>query len=262
MSLDLDALLDKSSEVEFLRVFLDYDGTLAEFAPTPDTILPDNELIALMQKMVRSPGVLPAVISGRRLAHIQKLLPVKGMLLGGTYGIEMQLPDGRLFNVLDYERVRSSIKPILSFWKELVGDSSSIYLEDKGWALALHNKMNESPETEPILGRIRKMTAEKMPGEGFHLSGNDRFLEIAPDKANKADAVGWVLQNMTPSNAMVLYFGDDGKDEEAFRVILDKGGFAVRIASAPVKSLAQYRMQSPAELRAWLNKLTKMRTSQ
>mgnify|MGYP002357695077 CR=1 FL=1 len=262
MNLDLDALLLNASEAEYLRIFLDYDGTLADFAPTPDTILPDDELIALMQRMVSCPGVLPAVISGRRLAHIQKLLPIKGMLLGGTYGIEMQLPDGRQFNALDYEQVRSSIKPILAFWKELVGDSSSIYLEDKGWALALHNKMNEPPDAEPVLQRIKKMTKERMPGEDFRLSGNNRFLEIAPDKANKAEAVGWVMQNMSPSNAMVLYFGDDDKDEEAFSIILDKGGFAVRITSAPVKSLAQYRMQNSAELRAWLKRLTKMRTSQ
>jgi len=252
---DLENLLSAAQSAENLRVFLDYDGTLADFAPTPDTILPDNELISLMQKMVDCSGIFPAVISGRRLAHIQKLLPVSGLLIGGTYGLEMQLPNGQLYNPLVYKEVRATIEQIISLWKEWTQGSTAIYLEDKGWAVALHRMKDTLPGIEPILYTIRKLTEEKITPEGFTMLGNDRFLEVAPTKANKAEAVNWILNNLTPPDSMILYFGDDLKDEEAFNLVQEKGGVAIRIVTSLVETQAQFLMQSPQELRNWLTRL-------
>ena len=82
-------LTEIALEAETLRLFLDYDGTLDEFAPTPDIVLPNREVISILEQLVGAKGILPAVISGRRLAHIQKLLPVEGLLIAGTYGLEI-----------------------------------------------------------------------------------------------------------------------------------------------------------------------------
>lgn len=255
MNPDLENLLSAAQSAENLRVFLDYDGTLADFAPTPDTILPDNELISLMQKMVGCRGIYPAVISGRRLAHIQKLLPVTGLLIGGTYGLEMQLPNGQLFSHLDYKVVRPPIEQTISFWTEWIQDTSALYLEDKGWAVALHRMKDTMSKEEPILKTIRKLTEERFLPEGFTLSGNDRFLELAPTKANKTEAVNWILNTLTPPDSMVLYIGDDQKDEEALGFVQKKGGVGIRIAPSQAETQAQFLMQSPQELRNWLTRL-------
>lgn len=255
MNPDIENLLSKAQKTNSLTIFLDYDGTLADFAPTPDTLLPDSELISLMQKMVSCQGVFPAVISGRRLAHIQKLLPVTGLLIGGTYGLEMQLPNGQLYSPLVYEEVREPIEQTITFWKERIQESSSLYLEDKGWAVALHQMKASLPETESLISTIRKSTEDRLLPEGFNLAGNDQFLELAPEKANKVEAVNWILSNLTPPDSMVLYFGDDQKDEEAFGFVQEKGGVAIRIAPSLVETQAQFLMQNPQELRYWLTKL-------
>ena len=65
-----------------LWLFLDYDGTLADFAATPDEIIPDEELIALIDQLAKQPDIRVTILSGRRLAHIQSLLPVSGILEG------------------------------------------------------------------------------------------------------------------------------------------------------------------------------------
>lgn len=259
MNTDLSNLLGKAAQADCLRIFLDYDGTLAEFAPTPDTILPDRTLIDLMRRLVQSRGVMPAIISGRRLAHIQKLLPVPGLLLAGTYGIEMQLPDGSLVNTLDFDQVRPLITPVLTLWKKLIGESESIYIEDKGWAAALHNKKDGLTETGLTLAHIAKRTREIMPTSGFRLAGNDLFLEISPEKANKANTVLSILKDMTPSHAMILAFGDDEKDEEAFSAVVQKGGVVVRISDTPVKTIAQHIIPDPEGLRFWLKQFLKSR---
>ena len=68
------------SESIGLWIFLDYDGTLAEFAPPPQHVLPDPEIIRLIESLTNLANVSVAVISGRRLDHVQKLVPVQGVL--------------------------------------------------------------------------------------------------------------------------------------------------------------------------------------
>ena len=66
LCLPLKKLLETSGR-ENLFLFLDYDGTLAEFAPNPDIVLPDDELIQLLTRLKANPKVDLAVVSGRRL---------------------------------------------------------------------------------------------------------------------------------------------------------------------------------------------------
>lgn len=259
MNTNLSNLLGKAAQADCLRIFLDYDGTLAEFAPTPDTILPDRTLIDLMRRLVQSRGVMPAIISGRRLAHIQKLLPVPGLLLAGTYGIEMQLPDGSLINTLDFNQVRPLITPVLTLWKKLIGESESVYIEDKGWAAALHNKKDGLTETGLTLAQIAKRTREIMPTSGYRLAGNDRFLEVSPEIANKAEAIRHIKDHFTPSNALMLFFGDDEKDEEAFQFLVQEGGVAIRVMKKPANTRAQFLLDSPDEVRSWLQQFVSLR---
>jgi len=259
MNKDLVDLLGKAAQADCLRIFLDYDGTLAEFAPTPDTILPDDSLIELMRRLVRCRGVLPAVISGRRLAHIQKLLPVSGLFLAGTYGIEMQLPDGSILNALDFEKVRPVIAPVLTYWKNLIGNSASVYIEDKGWAAAFHKNVAGSEDSGLTLLQLAKRTKEIIPSCGYRLAGNDRFLEVSPEKANKAEAIRTIKDRYTPKNAMLLFFGDDEKDEEAFHSLMQEGGDAIRVSKEPVETRAKFLMDHPDEVRSWLQQLVSLR---
>ena len=85
-------LLNWALQAKYLWLFLDYDGTLADFAPTPDHIVPDPVVIQLLERLAKIPSVRVTVISGRRLKDIQTLLPVKGIFKAGTYGIELIQP--------------------------------------------------------------------------------------------------------------------------------------------------------------------------
>ena len=244
---------------ETLRLFLDYDGTLADFAPSPDTILPDKAVIGLLERLVAAGGMLPAIISGRRLAHIQKLLPVEGLLLGGTYGIEMQLPDGHLRTVLPFEEVRPTLERLLPCWQRVIAEREGFYLEDKGWSLALHGRYATPAEGKAVMSAARAEAQILNFGERFRLLGGDRFLELAPRAASKSAAVRWVLEELTPKGAVSIYVGDDDKDEEAFETVLATGGHAVRVAAAPTETLAQFRLEGPAQVRAWLDEVLSAR---
>lgn len=247
-----EAFVNRLSRGENVWLFLDYDGTLADFADTPDEVYPDQALIELVQALAKQPQFRVAVISGRRLSHIRKLLPVSGLALAGTYGIELDLPDDGQIDQLDYEAVRPLLEEIKAHWQRLLQGREGFYLEDKGWTLAIHAKFAEDEEAAQVLDQARRMLVKRLPEQGYRILGGHKFLEVAPQTANKAHTVDYFLDNFGWPGALPVYIGDDDKDEQAFQAIKARGGVALVVAKQPRTTRADARLESPEEVRALL----------
>jgi trehalose-phosphatase len=253
-----DPVQERLAQVRRIRLFLDYDGTLADFAPTPDHVRPDPELVALIDQLARHPRFRVAVVSGRRLAHVRTLVPVPNVLLAGTYGVEILTPEGALIDRLDHHSVRPTLDTIKPRWADLIAGRVGYYLEDKGWALALHARFADEVESGRVLAGARRLAEAAMrqavPGL-FRLLGGHKFLEIGPKLAHKGLTVAWLLDQFPWHGALPLYLGDDDKDEEAFGVIKAHGGVAVVVAAEPRETEADLRLESPRAAREWLEGL-------
>lgn len=251
----LNARLDS---VERLWLFLDYDGTLADFAPTPDEVTPNPEVVGLLARLAQHPRLFVAVISGRRLSHVQILVPVPGILLAGTYGIELQLPNGKRVDRVAYDAIRPTLDVLKPRWEELIAGRDGFFLEDKTWAMALHARFASDAESKEVLENARLVAAEaieKGPQDQFRLLGGHKFLEIGPKIAHKGRTVAYLLDRYPVSDAIPLYLGDDDKDEEAFEVVRHRGGIAIVVRAEPQETRAQYRLESPQAARRWLEEL-------
>lgn len=248
-------ILDLSSG---LRLFLDYDGTLADFAPTPEHVNPDRELVDLLTRLAAEPRIEAAIISGRRLGHIQKLVPVPGLLLAGSYGIELQTPEGTRLDRLDLDVIRPTLDVIKPQWESLIASKDGFFLEDKGWTLALHARFAREGEADQVLTTAHRQgveAASEAPPGTFRLLGGHRFLEIGPTLAHKGRTVEHLLEQDSQPGAVPLYLGDDDKDEEAFDIVQAWGGFAIVVTAAPRQTTADFRLASPQATRRWLERL-------
>jgi trehalose-6-phosphatase len=58
---------------------------------------------------------------------------------------------------------------------------------------------------------------------------------------------------------MIIYFGDDDKDEEAFAVAKEAGGSAIRVGVTPGQTSADFMLATPQDVRTWLRKLLTLR---
>ncbi|NLG96955.1 MAG: trehalose-phosphatase [Chloroflexi bacterium] len=246
------ALGDKVAGGGRLWLFLDYDGTLAEFAPTPDTILPDEELIDLLTRLANYPDHLRVVImSGRRYKHIEALLPVRGILLAGTYGIEFKTWEGEQVRLIDFESERPFLDQVKKHWKSIVEANPRVYLEDKGYSLALHARRLSDQEARKVIDDAKQYARDVVARGTFRMMGGYKFLEVAPTIANKGQSVATLLKRFPWPNADLVFFGDDDKDEEAFQVIKKHGGTAI-LAGPARPTLADWRVDGPAQVREWL----------
>jgi trehalose 6-phosphate phosphatase len=243
---------DRITAAERLWLFLDYDGTLADFAPTPDHVEPDSAVAALLARLAAHPRIRVSVISGRRLAHVQKLIPVPGVLLAGTYGVELQTESGDRLDRVPYETIRPPLDILKPRWAALIARREGFFLEDKGWALALHARFAADSEAGAILDQARRAADEEIPPEPFRILGGHKFLEVGPRLAHKGRTVEYLLERFPLPGALLVYLGDDDKDEEAFAVVKAHDGLAVLVASDSRDTLADCRLGSPADAREWL----------
>ena len=238
-----------------LWLFLDYDGTLADFAPTPATVEPDPQISDLLNHLAAQPGVRLSIISGRRLQDVRALIPIPGIYLAGTYGIELLIPVGRLIQRVERGTVRPFLEMVKPKWAEIIEGEKGFYIEDKDWALALHAKLSDDEDALRVLTLAREVVERELPEERFRILGGHKFLEAAPLLAHKGKTVSHLLDQYPLPDAQLLYIGDDDKDEEAFEVIDERGGISIKVlrdvqASGPTR--AKYTLASPTAVTAWL----------
>ncbi len=244
-------------------LFLDYDGTLSDFAATPDEINPDEELIALIEQLADLPDHRVTIISGRRLAHIQALLPVSGILKAGTYGLELQTSDGEIIHQVDYGTVRPLLDDLKQEWEKLLDRRNGFYLEDKGWTIAIHGKDAVEEEAASVLrvaNRQAQALLEQDSGHIFRLLGGHRFLECGPQSADKKRTIEHLLSRYPwHDDVLLVYLGDDDKDEVAFEAIQRHGGIAVAVGERLRNGPADCWLPSPQAVRLWLQNMIKAR---
>jgi trehalose-phosphatase len=245
---------ERLAAAERVRLFLDYDGTLADFAPTPEHVDPVPEVVDLLARLAGHPRFQVAVVSGRRLSHVERLVPVKGVLLAGTYGVELRLPDGERVDRVAYEAIRPPLETIKPQWAALISGREGFFLEDKGWTLALHARFAEEREADDVLTAARSI-ADGIPPGLFRVLGGDRFLELGPQLAHKGRTVEYLLARYPWLGALPAYLGDDDKDEEAFGVIKACAGIAILVSCQPRETRADGRLASPQAACRWLEAL-------
>ena len=243
----------KINQAETIKLFLDYDGTLADFAPSPDHVLPDQDLINLLSALNKTSNIEVVILSGRRLQHIEQLVPIGDLWRAGTYGIEMISPQGELIERINYRVIRPHLEQIKPKWHTLIDDSEGFYLEDKGWSLALHARDADPDIGSQILLDARDILQECHLGNQFRVLGGDRFLEVAPTIANKGLAIQYLVDHNDWQDYLLIYLGDDDKDEEAFAVVQKYGGITIKVDRDAGETTADVTLRDPHNVREWLN---------
>lgn len=249
------------SEAERLWLFLDYDGTLVKFSRTPDVISPDPKVIELIRRVANLSRVRLAIVSGRRMRDIQTLLPVPGIYMAGTYGIEVQTPEGERIQREDYALIRPYLDRLKPYWMEIIDGKKGYYLEDKGWSLALHARFAPPKEATRVISTIQHTLDQELITDEYRLIKRNKFLEVSSALAHKGKTVSFLLNSFPMPGARLVYIGDDDNDAEAFETIHSFGGVAISVAQyfGYIRSTGgDYVMKSPKAVRKWLENLTKL----
>jgi trehalose 6-phosphate phosphatase len=145
-------------------------------------------------------------------------------------------------------------------WANLITHKEGFYLEDKGWSLALHARFADDLVAEKVLVQGRALAKQTCSDENFQLLGGHKFLEIAPQEADKGNTITFLVDQDDSIQSFPIYLGDDDKDERAFPVVQQLGGLAVCVCNPKRSTCADFRLNSPQHTRRWLRDFLKQLT--
>ena len=222
-------------------LYLDFDGTLAELAQTPDQVVVDDSLPPLLAALsARLDGAL-AILTGRRLAAIDAMISPVRIPGAGVHGAELRPESG--ITIVRGEPAAAT--PLVRRLRRRFADDPRLVIEDKDVAVALHFRRAPARAAE-----CREAMRAFAPPWLFDVIDGNKVVEARPRGADKGAALR-ALSRLEPFAGRVpVCVGDDRTDEDGFAVAQALSGFAVKVG--PGLSAARYRLASPAEVRRWL----------
>lgn len=231
-----------------MALFLDFDGTLVALRRRPSDVQPlDLPLRRILRSLVRPRRLTSYVISGRRLAELRRLVPVRGIHLLGLHGWE-----GREVPPLDEER--KLLQRAGQLLNRRLSNTPEIRLEDKGLGLAVHYRGASLPAVRRARTIVREVCRALKPQ--IHMVRGHQVWELLPRQIQGKGAAVSALLSKLPQPTLAIFVGDDATDESAFKAL--PRGLTIRVGEHP-RTAARFLLQSPDEVKMFLQKLDDVR---
>jgi trehalose 6-phosphate phosphatase len=236
-------------------LFLDIDGTLIEFVPRPDEARVPPALLGTLDALRRALGGALAVVSGRKLADIDRLFAPLNLAAGGQHGAEARFaPEG---NVEIFASPERPLAAVLEHVEPFLARHPRVRVERKGLSTAFHYR--DAVELAPELRALLE-TAVAPVEDTLHLLDSHLCYDVRARHANKGKVVERFLAAPPFAGRVPVYVGDDWTDEDGFTAALAGNGRAIRVGT-PRPTLAREELSDPAALRRWLEHSLKALTA-
>jgi trehalose 6-phosphate phosphatase len=226
-------------------LFLDFDGTLVDIAPRPEAVRVPEGLPSILARVADRFGGALALVSGRPISELDAFLDPLRLPAFGLHGLERRRGDR-----IEQAEPPAALAEIRAAVQAALGASRGVRVEDKGLAIALHYR--EVPALEDPIRAFA--TALAAPYPDISVMNGKMVAEIKPRFASKAVAVEALMAEPPFAGRRPVYVGDDVTDEDGMRAALALGGVAVKVGAG--ETVAPHRVDGPADVRAWLARLS------
>ena len=239
----------RCDHTKIARLLLDYDGTLAPFQTDRYKAYPYAGISSILSRIIETGRTKVSIVSGRPIKELQRLLnPLQHLEIWGAHGMEHVSADGV------YER--ASIDPealsILQQAADWLRQSGLLSIaEIKPGGIAVHWRGLAPAEAEDILSRIRRGWSRFDEVPSIKLLMFDGGIELRATHPDKGDAIRTTLAD-ADLNAAVAFLGDDLTDEDAFRILSNRG-LSILVRSEYRDTSANVWLRPPHELIEFLN---------
>jgi trehalose-phosphatase len=248
---DLDTIEEKLSKRKSVNLFLDFDGTLAAIASSPDKVIVPPEVNSILKTLSEYDRVFVAIITGRSLSDIKQMLKIPKIHYAGNHGLEIS-GVRRTEIVPNAAQIVRSIKKISDDLSNVLLTVPGSWIENKSLTASVHYR-EVSPLLIPEVNRlVGEITARYIDRKMVKLTRGKKVIEIRPNiEWNKGKAVKWMLKNIAHKPATKIYIGDDVTDEDAFDAL--DSAITVRVTrDSQIRTGARYYVNNPTEVRYFL----------
>jgi trehalose 6-phosphate phosphatase len=200
---------DLAEDAEHTGLFLDFDGTLAEIAPTPEEARAISGLGRVLERLAGRYAVV-AVVSGRPARQVAGLVEAS-IRFYGLYGLEEAsgpAPGSRSLS--------GAMVAALPEIERAAAYFPGSRVEHKGVSAAVHYRGAADPDSarRVLLERLGRVAAR----HGLHVLEGKRVVELV---AGPRPGKGEVIERVALEERLehILFAGDDLADLDAFAAV-------------------------------------------
>jgi trehalose-phosphatase len=252
---DWESVLARAADSHFV-LLLDFDGTLAPIAPTPDDAALPRETRSLLERLAENPRCTLAVVSGRGIEDLRGKVGIPGIVYVGNHGLEADGTEA----LPSYEPSRLTRELLTWMHRELaarLAEVPGVFFEDKNASLAVHYRLVAPRDAARVETDVRRAVEALDVGGFLEIAAGKMVLDLRPRLDwNKGTAVAHLVraeERLRAGAVFPIYVGDDATDEDAFRA-LEGRGIAVLVGE-PRKSHATHYVKDTEEVARMLRAL-------
>lgn len=244
---DIEALSLQIGDPTQIALFLDVDGTLLDIAALPNDVSAPAQLSATLQRLQQALDGAVAILTGRTIAEVDRLLAPARLAGAGVHGAELRIaPEGEI------EVASGSVPaPLVAAVERLVSSIPGVFVEHKGIAVAVHYR--GAPAFEPMLETELRGLLDAHTNR-LVLSHGRRVLELAPRASTKGTALKRLMQESRFQGRRPVMIGDNSPDEAALDVAVSLGGLGLKVGGEHFQGEGTH-FSGPAQVRRWLQDL-------
>jgi trehalose 6-phosphate phosphatase len=218
-------------------LLLDLDGTLLDFAPTPNEVVIPPGLPETLARLRDTLDGALAVITGRPVAQIDALLPGIVPAVAGEHGGALRPTPGAALLRPDLPTLPQGV---LAAAEALAALHPGVVVEPKPHGVVLHYRLAET--AGPAL-RAGFAPIVAPVSDHFHVVAAHYAWELRPRSADKGRAVAAVMALPGFAGRLPVFIGDDVTDEDGMVVARQMGGAGLFVPAV---------FGTPGDVRDWL----------
>jgi trehalose-phosphatase len=244
-----------------LLLLTDFDGTLADLAPTPAEAVASPEVIAEIGQVAARPSVTFGVVSGRRLTDVAARVGGLAEFVAGLHGLEIA-GEGLTFHHYALDGAAPVIAHLARDAARQLSWCPGVYLEDKMYALTCHVRLAPVAFADRVLEEFEALAEPQLEARVLKLLPGSKALELLPAVDwHKGKAAEWIREHVQPRVDLpvsIVYLGDDRTDEDAFDA-LGPDDVVIGVGARPHTHLIDWRLAGPASVGRFLGHLARLR---
>jgi trehalose 6-phosphate phosphatase len=239
-------MLPSIDDLEQYCFFLDFDGTLVEIEDRPDDVRIDAPTLQLIERLRDKVGRALALVSGRDIHVIDRLLYPLVLPVAGVHGLQRRDASGRLHSPsIDQSVVEAIAAQVEAEFQAEPG----VVIERKTGAVGIHFRLR--PDFEKKCYALARKIIRGQPD--LHMIKGKMVCEIRLHGNDKGAVIASFLEERPFKGRRPIFAGDDATDEPGFVAVNARDGFSIKIGDGP--TAAKYRAANIVELSRWLGEL-------
>jgi trehalose 6-phosphate synthase/phosphatase len=243
-------LIEDFIQAERRLFLLDYDGTLVQYAGSPQLAKPTEEIRKILRLISENPKNEVVLVSGRDKMTLQSWFGSLNIGLVAEHGVWIRKvnEDWRMLKQLTNDW-KPRILPIMEMYSDRLPGS---FVEDKEFSLAWHYRMADNEMASIVAKELLDDLVNFTANIAVQVLKGNKVIEVRNPGMNKGDAGSyWISEN---EYDFILAIGDDWTDEDLFRV-LPETAYSIKVGMS--QSQARFNLPNSPEVINLLRELAR-----